>query len=73
MISKTFKTNKKKLLESSKDELNKAMSLTIDKNAPDEEKNILEGIINFGAIKVKEIMKSRVDVLLLILRLLLLK
>ena len=44
MISKTFKTNKKKLLESSKDELNKAMSLTIDKNAPDEEKNILEGI-----------------------------
>ncbi len=62
MISKTFKTNKKKLLESSKDDLNKAMSLTIDKNTPDEEKNILEGIINFGAIKVKEIMKSRVDV-----------
>ena len=62
MISKTFKTNKKVLLESSKDEINKAMSLTIDKTTPDEEKNILEGIINFGAIKVKEIMKSRIDV-----------
>ena len=62
MISKTFKTNKKVLLESSKDEINKAMSLTIDKTTPEEEKNILEGIINFGAIKVKEIMKSRIDV-----------
>jgi len=62
MISKTFKTNTRALLESSKEELNKAMSLTIDQSTPEEEKNILEGIINFGAIKVKEIMKSRIDV-----------
>jgi gliding motility-associated protein GldE len=38
------------------------MSLTIDKNTSKQEKNILEGIINFGSIKVKEIMKSRVDI-----------
>jgi gliding motility-associated protein GldE len=61
-ISEIFKTNKRELLESSKEELNRAMSLTIDKNTSKQEKNILEGIINFGSIKVKEIMKSRVDI-----------
>ena len=62
-ISEIFKTNKRELLESSKEELNRAMSLTIDKNTSKQEKNILEGIINFGSIKVKEIMKSRVDIM----------
>ena len=38
------------------------MSLTIDKSTSKEEKDILKGIINFGSIKVKEIMKSRVDI-----------
>ena len=61
-ISQTFKNNKRELLESSKEELNKAMSLTIDKSTSKEEKDILKGIINFGSIKVKEIMKSRVDI-----------
>ena len=61
-ISEVFKSNKRELLESSKEELSKAMSLTIDKNTSKQEKNILEGIINFGSIKVKEIMKSRVDI-----------
>ena len=61
-ISQAFKNNKRELLESSKEELNKAMSLTIDKSASKEEKDILKGIINFGSIKVKEIMKSRVDI-----------
>ncbi len=61
-ISQAFKNNKRELLESSKEELNKAMSLTIDKNTSKEEKDILKGIINFGSIKVKEIMKSRVDI-----------
>ena len=61
-ISEIFKSNKRELLESSKEELSKAMSLTIDKNTSKQEKNILEGIINFGSIKVKEIMKSRVDI-----------
>ena len=61
-ISNSFKTKKKILLESTKEELNKAMSLTIDKETSTEEKNILEGIINFGSIKTKEIMRSRMDI-----------
>ena len=61
-ISQAFKNNKRELLESSKEELNKAMSLTIDKSTSKKEKDILKGIINFGSIKVKEIMKSRVDI-----------
>ena len=61
-ISQAFKNNKRELLESSKEELNKAISLTIDKSTSKEEKDILKGIINFGSIKVKEIMKSRVDI-----------
>ena len=61
-LSNALKPKEKIYLESTKEELNKAMSLTIDKSASIEEKNILEGIINFGTIKTKEIMKSRVDV-----------
>ena len=61
-ISNSFKTKKKILLESTKEELNKAMSLTIDKETSTEEKNILEGIINFGSIKTKVIMRSRMDI-----------
>ena len=60
-ISNTFKSKEKILLESTTEELNRAMNLTIDKETSSEEKNILEGIINFGSIKTKEIMKSRVD------------
>ena len=60
-ISNTFKSKEKILLESTTEELNRAMNLTIDKETSTEEKNILEGIINFGSIKTKEIMKSRVD------------
>ena len=60
-ISNTFKYKEKVLLESTTEELNRAMNLTIDKETSTEEKNILEGIINFGSIKTKEIMKSRVD------------
>ena len=40
-ISQAFKNNKRELLESSKEELNKAMSLTIDKSTSKEEKDIL--------------------------------
>ncbi len=60
-ISKSLKPQGKTLLESSKEELNKAMSLTLDKETSEKEKNILEGIINFGSITTKEIMRSRVD------------
>ena len=62
-ISSTFKSKKKILLESTKEELNRAMNLTINKETSTEEKNILEGIINFGSIKTKEIMRSRVDMI----------
>ena len=43
-------------------ELSDAIELTSDKNSPEEEKKILQGIVKFGDIEVKEIMKSRVDV-----------
>jgi putative hemolysin len=43
-------------------ELSDAIELTSGKNTPEEEKKILQGIVKFGDIEVKEIMKSRVDV-----------
>jgi gliding motility-associated protein GldE len=43
-------------------ELSEAIELTSGKNAPEEEKKILQGIVKFGDLEVKEIMKSRVDV-----------
>lgn len=62
-ISKVFKkSQKKEFLKSSKEDLNNAISLTMDKATTKNEKNILEGIVNYGSIKVKEIMKSRVDI-----------
>ena len=44
------------------DELNHAIDITSEKDAPDEEKEILKSIVNFGNISVKEIMKPRMDV-----------
>ncbi|MFO7613928.1 MAG: gliding motility-associated protein GldE [Bacteroidales bacterium] len=44
-------------------ELSDAIELTSEENTPAEEKKILRGIVKFGDIEVKEIMKSRVDVL----------
>jgi putative hemolysin len=43
-------------------ELSDAIELTTSKNTPEEEKKILQGIVKFGDIEVKEIMRSRVDV-----------
>jgi putative hemolysin len=43
-------------------ELSDAIELTSGTNTPEEEKKILQGIVKFGDIEVKEIMKSRVDV-----------
>lgn len=42
-------------------ELSDAIELTSGKNTPEEEKKILQGIVRFGDIEVKEIMKSRMD------------
>jgi putative hemolysin len=44
------------------DELSDAIELTSGIDTPAEEKKILQGIVKFGDIEVKEIMKSRVDV-----------
>ncbi|NTW33980.1 MAG: gliding motility-associated protein GldE [Bacteroidetes bacterium] len=43
-------------------ELSKALDLTTNKDTPEQERKILKGIVKFGNIEVKEIMKSRVDV-----------
>jgi putative hemolysin len=43
-------------------ELSDAIELTSGSSTPEEEKKILQGIVKFGDIEVKEIMKSRVDV-----------
>lgn len=43
-------------------ELSKAIDITSDETTPEEEKKMLKGIVKFGDIDVKEIMKPRVDV-----------
>jgi len=44
------------------EELDHAIDLTANNDASEEEKNILKGIIKFGNITVKQIMKTRLDV-----------
>jgi putative hemolysin len=44
------------------EELNQAIDLTTSSDATEEEKNILKGIIKFGNITVKQVMKTRLDV-----------
>ena len=43
------------------DELNQALELTTE-DAADEEKDILKGIVNFGTLTVKQVMKSRMEI-----------
>jgi len=43
-------------------ELDKAIDFTTDEETTAEEKNILKGIVKFGNINVKQIMRSRLDV-----------
>jgi gliding motility-associated protein GldE len=45
------------------EELNQALELTTKNNeTTEEEKDILKGIVNFGTLTVKQVMKSRVDI-----------
>ena len=44
------------------DELDHAIDLTTNNDASEEEKNILKGIVKFGNITVKQIMRTRLDV-----------
>lgn len=53
---------KRKGHEVSLTELEAAIEITADKSTPEEERKILKGIVRFGDIEVKEIMKARIDV-----------
>jgi len=44
------------------DELNQALEITATEDVPKEEKDILKGIVNFGQLTVKQVMKSRIDI-----------
>jgi gliding motility-associated protein GldE len=46
----------------SKEELHKALELTTGEETTEEEKEILRGIVNFGTLSVKQVMKSRLDI-----------
>lgn len=46
----------------SKEELHKALELTTGEETTEEEKEILKGIVNFGTLSVKQVMKSRLDI-----------
>jgi putative hemolysin len=43
------------------DELHQALKLTTE-DTPNEEKDILKGIVNFGTLSVKQVMRSRMDI-----------
>jgi gliding motility-associated protein GldE len=51
----------KKGYEISADQLNQALELTTNEDTSVEEKGILKGIVNFGQLSVKQVMRSRVD------------
>ena len=52
----------KKGYELSAVQLNQALELTTNEDTPVEEKGILKGIVNFGQLSVKQVMRSRVDI-----------
>ena len=43
-------------------DLNQALELTTDDTTTDEEKGILKGIVNFGTLSVKQVMRSRMEI-----------
>ena len=52
----------KKKYQISADHLNQALELTTNEETSAEEKGILRGIVNFGQLNVKQVMRSRVDI-----------
>jgi len=52
---------KRKGYQASIDEINEALELTTTTETTDEEREILRGIVNFGTISVKQIMRPRMD------------
>lgn len=53
---------KRKGHEVSLSELGEAIEITADKTTPEEDRKIMKGIVKFGNIEVKEIMRPRIDV-----------
>lgn len=45
------------------EEIHQALEITADKEVSDEEKDMLKGIVNFSTLSVKQIMKSRIDIM----------
>jgi len=60
LIDKRLKQKKEMV---SMDEIAEALELTVETQQTEEDKKILKSIVEFGNIDVKEIMKSRVDVI----------
>lgn len=46
----------------SKEEMHTALELTTGEETTEEEKEILKGIVNFGTLSVKQVMRSRMDI-----------
>ena len=46
----------------SKEEIHKALEISAEGEATEEEKEILKGIVNFGTLSVKQVMKSRLEI-----------
>jgi len=62
-LSQTFERKiQKRGYEISADQLNQALELTTNEDTTEEEKGILKGIVNFGQLSVKQVMRSRVDI-----------
>jgi putative hemolysin len=57
------KNIEKKGFRISLDELNHALEITSGADTSEEEKEILKGIVNFGTISAKQIMRSRMDIM----------
>ena len=54
---------KKKGYNLSVEEVNQALEISVEKEqVSEEEKGILKGIVNFGTLSVKQVMKSRMDI-----------
>ena len=53
---------KKTRQEITVDELNQALKITTGEDTSEEEKDLLKGIVNFGTLTVKQVMKSRMDI-----------
>ena len=62
-FSQVFESKmQKKGYEISVEQLNHALELTTNEETSEEEKGILKGIVNFGQLNVKQVMRSRVDI-----------